>query len=479
MKKREDIRRSLDFINNISSIAIIGPSKKRNYYFLRTFRSTFKGKVFAIKPGLKKIEEFPDVCVYNKLEEIPGDENVDFIFIAVPRELVIDVIKDAIKKGVKLAAIFTAGFADDGSEIGLKLQVQLKDIVNQALIRVIGPNGMGLYYPRLGIRWRSSLPIKWNEKERGVGIIAQSGGLCNLFIHGLISEAMQVSKAFSIGNAIDINVIELLAYFRGDEETNLVLVYIEGIPEREGRALVRVMKNYPKPIVLIKGGRTLSGIRAIESHTASLAGNYKIWRSVMRSTGAMLVDSFLDAINVVKILNTFPNKARRRVKNVAMATLSGGYGVISTDIFAEMGFVLPNFSKDDALNPELSRLFNTKGTSFKNPLDFAILIYQPKLIEKSLDLVLARDYIDCLVFEIPSLYISHQMRDDISLSDSLHEMLVKMKKKYQKPIFVVIQHVGYDSQEVELKRRFQEANIPVFEDTMLLARALVMIRGNI
>ncbi|GAJ02141.1 unnamed protein product, partial [marine sediment metagenome] len=165
--------KDLSFINDIKSMAVIGTSKKRNFFFLRNHAENFKGKLYAVNPVLKEIPGFDKNIIYPSLKDIPGE--VDFVFIAVPPSKILEVMDDCAEKGVKLATVFTAEFSDSGKDEGLELEKELLRRTKNK-VRMLGPNGLGLYYPKLGIAWRSHFPAK----SGNISFIAQSGGICNL-----------------------------------------------------------------------------------------------------------------------------------------------------------------------------------------------------------------------------------------------------------------------------------------------------------
>jgi acetate---CoA ligase (ADP-forming) len=459
--------KDLSFIANIRSIAIIGASKKRNYFFLRTFHDSFNGRIYAIKPGAEKIDEFPDVDVYERVSDVPDDEPVDFVFIEIPREHVPQAIRDCAAKGVKLAAIFSSGFADASTDEGRALQAEVLEAA-AGVTRVLGPNCMGMYYPRLGIRWRASLPI-----EHGTtGVMAQSGGLCNLLIHGLTTEGMPISKAFSIGNAADINAIDVISYFKDDPETAMIAIYLEGIPAGKGQQFMDVLQGCEKSVIMIKGGRTATGSRAIKSHTATLAGDFAIWDAAIHQAGGILVDTFDDIMNVGKFLFTI---GRKQVSTTCMMTLSGGYGVICSDTLSSHGIVLPAFS--EKTRQTLVNLLTASGTSINNPIDIGAFMYEVDKLEAILDVVLDDDGIDGVIFEIVPVYIAAQMKGE-PLGTALPAMLERIKQRHEKPIVSIIENVGFPEIKQGLKHDLMTLKIPVYDEIMQVARTFKFINKS-
>jgi acyl-CoA synthetase (NDP forming) len=448
-------------------MADIGASKKRNYTYLKMFHDTFKGKLYAIKPSTEPVPGLLDVAVYTCVTDIPAEEPVDFVFIEVPREHVVGVVKDCARKGVKLAAIFSSGFAETGTEEGIKLQAELARVIKEEGngLRVIGPNGMGLYYPRLGIRWRPSLPIEHGS----TGIVAQSGGLCNLLIHGLNAAGMPVSTALSIGNAMDITALDAITYFRDDPETGIIVAYLEGIPEGSGKDFIQLLASCKKPVILVKGGRTATGSKAVRSHTASLVGSFATWQAAARQAGVLLVETFEDVIDTAKYVTCY---GKTRIKNVCMLTLSGGYGVICSDVLACYDIVLPDFAGNESLKASLRRELVSIGTSVGNPVDVGAFIYDVDKLEAIVKLVLGDPSVDGLIFEIAPLYVAASLRPDVHLETALPAMLERVKQGVPKPVVVISEDIGYDSVKNDLTTRLRGLKIPVFDDISHVARTL-------
>ena len=141
-------------------------------------------------------------------------------------------------------------------------------------IRILGPNSLGVYCPKSGLSFGFDFP-----KEQGpVGAMMQSGGNSTDLINISGLRGIRFSKVVSYGNALDINEIDLLEYFAEDEETQVLLCFMEGLkgdPKKFFQLLRKTVKR--KPVIFCKGGRTSAGSRWTYSHTASLAGSAKIW----------------------------------------------------------------------------------------------------------------------------------------------------------------------------------------------------------
>ena len=146
---------------------------------------------------------------------------------------------------------------------------------------------MGLFYPKMGIQWRDKFPTE----PGNIGFVAQSGGICNIAIYTAKELGFHFSKVFSFGNGTDLDAVDLISFFDNDPETDIILCYIEGVRKGRGSDLMRAIARTTKPIALLKGGKFEIGSKAVKTHTASIAGNTKVWKSIFKQNPIMEVDS--------------------------------------------------------------------------------------------------------------------------------------------------------------------------------------------
>ncbi len=448
--------KDISFINNIESMAVIGVSKSRHFFFLRNHQENFKGKLFAIHPTLEKIPGFDDGTegkIYPSVKDVPC--NVDFVFIAVPRSKIIEVIDDCVEKGVKLASIFTAEFSDAGTEKGRRLEKELLEHIGNSL-RILGPNGMGLFYPKLGIAWRPKFP----NTPGNIGFLAQSGGICNLAIYATQEYDFKFSKVFSFGNGLDLDFVDLLYFLSNDPETEIILGYIEGLSEGRGKDLQSILKHNNKPIAVLKGGKSNQGSIAAETHTAALTGDKKIWKTVFKQYGVIEVDTLEKLLNIARLVEcygTFP------IQNLVILSISGGYGVILVDLLEKQGLSVPPFS--DEVQERLDEKFFTSGTSSSNPLDVSAQIYSSDSIYDIIDIALSDDKIDGLIMDLPTWYFN--MDYHLTKDENFEPTIIKafgLGYKHQKPLIPIIQRVNCPEVRIRIVRELSKKKIPVFGD---------------
>ena len=448
-------KKDLSFINDIKSMAVIGTSKKRNFFFLRNHFATFKGPIYAVNPSINEISDFPSENIYPSVKDIPGE--VDFAFITVPKDKILDIIDDCVAKKVKLVSIFTAEFSDAGTKEGIELELELLKRAND-VVRFLGPNGMGLFYPKKGIQWRGKFPTEAGN----IGFVAQSGGICNIAIYTAKELGFHFSKVFSFGNGTDLDVVDLISFFDNDPETNIILCYVEGIKKGRGHDLINVIARTTKPIALLKGGKSEKGSKAVRTHTASIAGNTKIWKSVFKQNPIMEVDSLEQLLHIAHLIDCY---GIQKIENVAVFSISGGYGVVLVDLLQEAGLKIPNFSPE--IQKKLDEQFFIRGTSSRNPLDAAAQLFQGDSIRKIIDIALSDKKIDCLVMDLPSYYFDP--RYFFTPIENFEEIIIEtlcLGHKYNKPLIPIIQRTHTPEERRRVSKILAAKKVPIFGDPM-------------
>jgi acyl-CoA synthetase (NDP forming) len=232
-------------------------------------------------------------------------------------------------------------------------------------IRVFGPNCMGLYVPEERIAFHAGFPTEPGE----VFVISQSGANASDIIEGLAERGVRFSKAVSFGNGRDVAAAELFEYAASDRDTEAVVAYLEGVPD--GPALLRALTlcAREKPTIVLKGGLTAAGARAVSSHTASLAGSTDIFDALCRQAGAMRVET-MDELHDLLVA------VRTRVRDVrgpraVLVGTGGGFSVLSADTLARHGVDLPTLP--EATQAAMREHVPVAGNSIRNPVDAGFL----------------------------------------------------------------------------------------------------------
>ena len=387
---------SLDFLFHPRSVAVVGVSPQQPGFagvganFVIALKEMGCPVIYPVNP---KHQEIEGLRCYPSLLEIEGP--VDHVISSVPARVVPQLVEDCIAKGVRSIHFFTAGFSETGEEEMAELEAQVVARAKEAGIRVLGPNCMGLYVPAAGLSFMLGYPAEAGP----VGFISQSGGNAGDMIYTSTPRGIRYSKVVSYGNATDINESELLEYLAEDPETEVIAAYIEGV--KDGRRFFSALRKAAaaKPVVVLKGGRTESGTRAVFSHTASLAGSIQVFDSLCRQAGAVRVNSVEEMVDLVVAFRCLAVPAGRQAApsgpGLAVVGGGGGFSVFAADEIDEAGLqcpVLPEHTQ-----AELREFTPVAGTSVRNPVD-SIAIFEPQKLGQTLRAVGNAENIDVVLF---------------------------------------------------------------------------------
>ena len=352
----------IDYIFHPRSIAVAGASEspdKTGHSYFKNLLDDFKGKVYPIN---FRAAEVLGVPTYRSVRDLP--EDVDYVISAIPNRDILDLVDACIAKNAKALHLYTARFSETGFERETKLELEVLRRAQAGGLRILGPNCMGLYYPKEGIAWGRGFP-----KESGrVGAISQSGGNGSEIISLGASRGLRFSKVISYGNALDLNKADLMKYLADDPETDIIGGYIEGV--RDGPRFIKALRyaTKRKPVALLKGGRTQAGTHMVSSHTASLAGSREVWEAMCRQNGAVNVNTMEEFVDMLVAFSRMPPA---RGVNVLVGGGAGGKSVLSADECEEEGLHLQPIPPD--ARRELTNKDRFFGAWVTNPVDGSIM----------------------------------------------------------------------------------------------------------
>ncbi len=454
--------KKMDLLFHPESVAIVGVSDKpRNMGlgFLQAHANQgFCGKLYAIHPRVKT----PGYDSYVSLLDVPGP--VHHVVVCVPAKSVPSVIEDCVTKDVRSAVIFSSGFGEWGTEEGAALQEQVVSLARKGGLRLIGPNCMGFYCPDSGLSFRPDMPTL---KDGRISIISQSGGVSMTPVYSATEKGLGFAKSISFGNECDLGAVESLLYLSEDPQTEVICLYIEGT--RDADALREALKTAAsrKPVLMLKGGRSGSGNRAVQSHTGAMAGASIAWEALCRQTGAILVDSLDEMLDTAKYLILAPRPAGR---NTALMSVSGGLGVVFTDLFTNRGFDIPEFSEQARV--DLRKWIDNPGTSIRNPLDMAVSFFNYKNYAELLKRVQHEDYIDIICVILAMEYMASMGKDAEKIAQFILKALLTAFDGIDKPVVIVFPETINAHARLNLEKVIIEAGYPVFPSVERCTRAL-------
>lgn len=438
---------TLDKFFNPKSVAVIGASRtpgKLGYTILENLKISFNGKLYPINPNAGEIL---GLIAYPSVLNVK--DQIDLAIIVVPAEIVKNVVLECIKKKISHIIIISSGF----SEIGEKeRELELKNLCKTKKIRIIGPNGIGIYKKDLDMIFFPRNRLK-RPPDGSISFITQSGAFGSILLDIMANDGVGVSKFISIGNKVDVDEIELIKYLENDLSTRCIAIYMESISN--GKEFIKVAKRVTakKPIVCFKAGKTEKGIEAVASHTGSLAGPSAIYSAAFKQAGIIEAKTSEEIFDFSKAL---ANQPTLKDNKIAVVTDGGGFGIVATDTAVQLGLELPSLSNESVKS---LKSFLPSYASVKNPIDITgdatVERYQ-----KTLEIVLNDKNISgvaCIaLMQIPTL------TDDIV-------NVLRDCKVFGKPIVVCSAGGQY---VLERNRKLESFGIPVYPTPERAIKAL-------
>jgi acetate---CoA ligase (ADP-forming) len=345
------------------SMAVIGVSMSNdshpaNVVFNKN-RLRYPVETYAVNP---KGGSFHRREIFERVSDIP--EKIDLAVIAVRSELVPGVLAACIEAGVGGAVVVSGGFAESGRR---DLQDRMADMAREADFPFVGPNCLGIYSP--GYVDTFFIPIeRMVYPEAGnIALVSQSGGVLVDQMINLSAEGVGLSVAVSVGNKALIDEVALLDYLSAHPLTDVIAFYVEGFGKNGGREFVKAAKRCGKPVIALKSGRTPEGGRAVSSHTASLAGDYEVFREVLSQHGVVEARSQFELVSFCEALSCYDKPIHGRM---GIITGSGGHGALAVDLCAAHGLSVPQLSgkAQEMIREGLSRAVQPIA-ALSNPID--------------------------------------------------------------------------------------------------------------
>ena len=416
--------KDLKYFFSPESIAIIGASGKFNsisgkpLYFLK--EHGYKGNVYPVNP---KYDELVGFKCYKSIIDVP--ESVDLVLMAVNYKLVLPMLKQCVRNGVKYVTIFASGFAESGEE-GKILQEQIAKLAKETGIGICGPNcqgsvslkdkAIGGFSASLGVK-----PLHFGP----IGYVTQSGALGYSIFSLAQDSGVGFSYVASTGNEVDLHTLDFMEFMLEDTDTKMVIIYLEGI--KNGKQFVRLADRalqLGKPIVALKVGRSEIGQKAASSHTASLTGSDAVCDAFFRQKGIIRVNDIENMIDIAALMQRIPELPEG--KGIGLITTSGGAGILMADEATEIELDIPEMEADS--REAIMEVIPPYGSPL-NPVDVtAQVINEAEDFMKVLKIMLDHPKIHALVIVITQITgeSGKQMAEDI----------VKMSRLYVKPIAV-------------------------------------------
>lgn len=316
--------RNLDFLFKPKSVALIGASRRPGsvgaFIARNLSHSGFAGPIMPINPKYTDIEgmiTYPDI---RSLPTVP-----DLAVIATPPQTVPGLIAACAERGTKAAVVITAGFGEGKSKAGQELQQAMLDAARPHLLRIVGPNCIGVIAPEVGLN-ASFAHLRPDPGH--LAFVAQSGAIVTSVLDWAEPRGIGFSHLVSLGDMSDVDFGDMLDYLAGDANVRGILLFIEAVTHARkfmsaARAAARI-----KPVIVVKAGRSPAGAAAAASHTGALAGQDGVYEAAFRRAGMLRVYQTSELFDAVETLSM---GQRPKGDRLAILTNGGGMGVVATD----------------------------------------------------------------------------------------------------------------------------------------------------
>ncbi len=342
------------------SICVVGASSKPRslgYELTKSIKQYgYTGRLFLINP---KADEVLGYKCYPSVESV--EEKIDLGIIMVPKQFVKDSIKGLIEKGTKALILITAGFKETGKE-GEAEEKRIVDIVKKSNSRLVGPNCMGLINTLSEIKMNATFVAE--EPHNGkMAFCSQSGAIGAAVLNSLRETDIRFSQFISVGNKADVTENDLLEFWEKDNNVSVITYYLESFEDGEKFIKYFSDSRITKPVIILKGGKTSSGIKAASSHTGALGSSDKVVDSVLNQFGIIRADDLNDLFNTAKGFEDFPMPVGN---SVAVVTNAGGPAILTVDTLERNNLSLAELTLET--KRKLREIVPSQG-SVNNPVD--------------------------------------------------------------------------------------------------------------
>lgn len=404
---------ALDPLLAPDSVAVVGASPDSWYssqLMDNLLEYGFDGDVYPVNPNRDEAWNRP--C-YDDLSSLP--EPVDLAVVSVPREYVVETVKDAGREGIPAALVITAGFSE-ADERGAELEAELADAASEHGVRVAGPNCIGLANARTGAVLTSTCSRR--PEPGNIGLVSQSGALAfTTFFERAADEDTNFAYVVSTGNEVDLSVTDYVEYMATQPAVDVICAYVEGVddPHEFMRVADEAIRS-GTPVLVVKVGQSSAAEAATLSHTGSLTGSDDAWNAAFEQVGVERVPDIPDLLARGKAHAAFDPPSSDRV---CIASTSGGLASLLADMAAERDLSLP------AIDGETEqRLLDIDDLltfgEMRNPAD--IRGYGADVLPEIAEILFADDAFDAYVFAIGLSAVDDRATDIASDVRTVREM---------------------------------------------------------
>jgi acetyltransferase len=374
----------------------------------------YTGDLALVNPNAKEILGYRCYPTINDIKY-----RIDLAIVMVPKQFVEETLKELIRKKIEAIILITAGFKETG-EAGAEAEKRILKFIRESKARMVGPNCMGIINALPSIKMNATFVAE--EPQKGtMAFCSQSGAIGAAVLNSLRETDIRFGQFISVGNKADVNENDLLEYWQECKDVSIITYYLESFVDGEKFIKSFIEDKITKPVIVLKGGRTSSGIKAASSHTGALGSSDKVVDAILTQFGIIRADDLKDMFNTAKGFEDFPTPRGNRV---AVVTNAGGPAILTVDTLEKNNLALAELSPET--KKELREIVHREG-SVNNPID--LLPGGTAEQFKAVNEILIRDKnVDAVI----SVFVEPIMVKALSVIEAINDI------KSEKPIFQVV-----------------------------------------
>ncbi len=476
MTFRDDERRAPSVVEGLDafyaprSVAVVGASRQAGKLghdvLVECARLGFAGSMVGVNP-LADGERVAGWPVVQSLADFP--QAPDLALVAVPARATLEAVSDCARAGVRAAVLAASGLGELGGD-GALLEEEIANVARNAGLRLLGPNGFGLYVGPIGLNLTG-----WRDIPDGrVALVTQSGNVAIALCRLMRRSTVGLSSATGAGNQLDVGFAELLSHHARSVDCDAVALYLEGLRREPGAHFLSALeecRDAGKPVVVLKGGRSRVGRRSVTTHTGALGGDGRVWDTAFRESGACQVGDTSELVGALEALRAIRS---RRVRGVLVLSDGGGDTVLASDALEEAGVPLASLGAEtrtvlDRLTPPAAP--RAEG---QNPVTLDTvggLEDDPRLLAQCAEVGVADDAVDAIV-------VSGTFGGYRSLRGEELEVVERLATLHRAGTPVLV-HSAFASDDEGPVLGLRQAGIPVYGTVRGLAAALRAASGAV
>ncbi len=440
------------------TICIIGASSKPKSLGYELTKSVkqygYTGDLALVNP---KADEILGFKCYPAISSI--DYRIDLAIVMVPKQFVEDTIKELIAKKTQAIILITAGFKETG-EAGADAEKRILQIIRNSNARLVGPNCMGIINTLSAVKMNATF-VAEEPRTGTMAFCSQSGAIGAAVLNSLRETDIRFGQFISVGNKADVSENDLLEYWQNCNDVNVITYYLESFVDGEKFIKYFIDEKITKPVIVLKGGRTSSGIKAASSHTGALGSSDKVVDAVLNQFGIIRADDLNDMFNTAKGFEEFPAPKGNRA---AVVTNAGGPAILTVDTLEKNNLILTELTQET--KSKLKEIVHPEG-SVSNPVD--LLPGGTAEQFKAVNEILVQDEnVDTVI----SVFVEPIMVKALPVIEGINEI------KSDKPIFQVVMPLPEFWQEYRAESKTKRALFRRPEDPAVIINNLLKFRNK-